>query len=85
MRTILSLGIATLLAGCASQASPMRPTSRLIGPDAAVMVPPAALAAPLPGEDAKALLQQCRAQYGRETDKIEPLQLFAKRVTRVQK
>ena len=81
MRTILSLLAAAALAGCASSAAPLRPTARLIGPDAAVMVPPVALAAPLPGEDAKALLQQCRAQYGRETDKIEPLQLFAKRVT----
>ncbi len=77
----LSILIALALAGCASNAAPVTPSIRLKGPDAAVMVPAQSLPAPLPNEDAKALLRQCRAAYGAETDKLAPLQMFAKRVT----
>lgn len=70
------------LAGCAPSGAAV--PGRLVGPSPQVMVPPKALPAPLPGEDAKALLAQCRAEYGRETGKIVPLQAYVKRVTRTQ-
>lgn len=75
--------VCLLLAGCAGAQGAAVP-GRLAGPSPLVMAPPKALAAPLPGEDAKALLGQCRAEYGRETGKIVPLQAFVRRVTKPQ-
>lgn len=81
MRTLFALMLSAALAGCGGQAAPLRPTSRLVGPDAAVMVPRQPLPTPQKDEDAKQLLKECRFQYGHETDKLEPLQSFARRVT----
>lgn len=79
------LWIALLLGGCAGgQAAPVTPSARLVGPDAAVMTKSARLPKPKAGEDAKALLAQCRVAHGEALDKLEPLQAFAKRVTRRQ-
>ena len=72
------------LAGCAGAQGAAVP-GRLAGPSPLVMVPPRALPEPQAGEDAKTLLGQCRAEYGRETGKLAPLQACAKRVTKPQK
>lgn len=79
---ILLAVLAALLGGCAGQAAPVTPSPRLRGPDAAVMTKSERLPAPKAGEDAKQLLTQCRAAHGEVLDKLEPLQSFARRVTR---
>lgn len=85
-KTGLSAAMSLLmgLCGCAGSAA-VTPSTRLIGPDAAVMMPASPLPDPVKDEDAKELLKQCRAAYGRETDKLPQLQSFAKRVTRAPK
>lgn len=70
-----------LLAGCASNAAPVTPSRRLVGPADWAMRPAQPLPDPKVGEDAKALLGQCRAAHGEETAKLEPLQGFVRRVT----
>lgn len=70
------------LCGCAGSAAPATPSPRLRGPDAAVMTRSERLPAPKAGEDAKQLLGQCRAAHGEALDKLDPLQDFARRVTR---
>lgn len=78
-----ALVASTLLAGCSGTQGAAVP-GRLAGPSPLVMVPPKDLPDPAEGDDAKALLAQCRAEYGRETGKLPPLQSFARRVTRPQ-
>lgn len=70
------------LTGCANTTAPVTPSARLKGPAEWAMTPAIPLDKPKAGEDAKELLGQCRAAYGYETTKLEPLQRFAKRVTR---
>lgn len=70
-----------MLAGCGPDA-PVTPSTRLIGPPAWAMAASAPLPDPQPKEDAKALLGQCRAAYGTETSKLQPLQSFVTRVTK---
>ena len=81
MLAIAAVAQVTMLAGCASNDAPVTPSSNLRGPAAYAMAPAIPLAEPKEGEDAKELLGQCRAAFGYETGKLEPLQRFAKRVT----
>lgn len=74
---------ALAIAGCATDA-PVTPSSRLRGPASWAMEVAPALADPKPGDDAKALLGQCRAEYAAQTGKLPALQSFARRVTKQQ-
>jgi hypothetical protein len=74
--------VLTLLAGCATVEAPVTPSLRLQPPPAWTLVVSPDLPDPAPGENAKELLSQCRAAYASATDKLPPLQSFAKRVTR---
>lgn len=81
LKTVWSVLGVVLLGGCATDA-PVTPSARLIGPPAWAMTTATPLPDPQPKEDAKALLGQCRAAYGTETAKLQPLQVFATRVTK---
>lgn len=84
MRAAALYAFCMLLVGCGGQAATLAPSPRLRGPDAAVMTKSSPLPKPAKDEDAKELLKQCRAAHGEVLDKLEPLQNFARRVTRPQ-
>jgi hypothetical protein len=80
MRRAALYALCMLLAGCAAQGAAV--PGRLAGPSPLVMVPPKQLPLPQANEDAKELLAQCRAEYGRETGKLPPLQSYVRRITK---
>lgn len=67
-----------LLPGCAN--SVQAPTTKLAGPSARLMEPPAALPDIKPGDDLYVVAADTRAAYTREAAKLSSLQRYVKTI-----